>query len=121
VLAACGGGEQPRPAAAVPAPAPAPEPPSSRPESLYASWGCAICHGSDRRGGKNAPSLAKLDSSWSVETLADYLKDPARWRASDARIGKLARRYPKLTMPPTDRPEADRRAVAAWLLAAPPP
>ena len=121
VLAACGGGEH-----AHPAPPPAERPasdaavPAVDPESLYRSWGCSICHGTDRRGGKNAPPLTKLDSSWSAETLADYLKDPARWRESDARIRKLVQRYPKLTMPPSDHPEAERRALAAWLLAEPP-
>jgi cytochrome c553 len=86
-------------------------------EAYYRTWGCSICHGIDRRGGKNAPSLERLDASWSVASLADYMLDPARFRESDARIRKLAARYPKMTMPPTDQPEPERRTLAAWLLA----
>ena len=119
VLAACGG---PAPAGDPeerPAPAP-PEAPSGTaapdPAALYKSWGCSICHGVDRRGGKNAPSLAKLGSDWTVDTLADYILEPGRWRESDPRVRKLAERYPKLTMPPSRHPESERRALAAWLL-----
>jgi len=91
-------------------------PPPSDAAAMYKSWGCWVCHGADRKGGANAPSLVGLGSRWTVETLSGYILDPARWRESDARIRKLAEQYPKLTMPPTKKPESERRALAAWLL-----
>lgn len=119
-LAACGG-RDPSPTVAATEPREAsgdhPASPAGSAENLYRSWGCSICHGIDRKGGKNAPTLTRLSPEWRVDTLADYLLDPAKWRESDPRIGKLAERYPKLTMPPSNHAESERRALAAWLLA----
>lgn len=54
---------------------------------------------------------------WDVETLAAYLLQPERFRAENPRIRELRSFYPEATMPEFDYPEAERRALATWLLA----
>ena len=57
------------------------------------------------------------ETEWDVETLAGYLLEPERFRAENPRIRELQGFYPEATMPEFDYPEAERRALAAWLLA----
>jgi len=66
-------------------------------------------------GGKTQPEGA----TWDVETLAAYLLQPERFRTENPRIRELQGFYPEATMPGFDYPEAERRALAAWLLAGP--
>ena len=56
-------------------------------------------------------------TEWDVGTLAAYLLEPERFRAENPRIRELRGFYPEATMPEFDYPEAERRALAAWLLA----
>lgn len=99
-----------------------PRPPNTRDPAatgplLYEKGLCNVCHGDDRRGNENAPTLDNLGRNWDEESLAGYLKDPAKARATNPRIRELAERYGSLEMPPWSAPEAERRALAAWLLA----
>ena len=62
---------------------------------------------------------ASGDEDWTVDTLSDYLLDPVRFRKDNPRVRELQTYYPEVTMPEFDYPETDRRALAAWVLAAP--
>jgi cytochrome c553 len=84
--------------------------------ALYEKGLCNVCHGDDRKGNENAPPLLGLRANWDEERLAAYLKDPAKARANDPRVAKLAERYPTIEMPPWEAPESERRGLAAWLL-----
>lgn len=84
--------------------------------ALYEKGLCNVCHGDDRKGNENAPPLLGLRANWDEERLAAYLKDPAKTRAADPRVAALAKRYTTMEMPPWEAPEAERRALAAWLL-----
>lgn len=88
-----------------------------RGEGLYKKGLCAVCHGEDRKGTKNAPALLDLKRHWKADALADYLADPAKARAEDPRLAELAKRYPTLVMPPWKATESERRILAEWLLA----
>jgi cytochrome c553 len=114
-ITACGGERTGR------APSAGGDPPQSathpsNPEQMFQQWGCALCHGPDGRGTDTAPALSNLREHWTPETLAAYVLAPQDWRTSDPRLGDLAARYP-VEMPPTNRPETERRALATWLLA----
>jgi len=90
---------------------------SKHPRSKAALWGTGIvallglaasCGGGDTRPDSG---------TWDVETLAAYLLQPERFRAENPRIRELRSFYPEATMPEFDYPEAERRALATWLLA----
>lgn len=109
VAGACGGGETPRrkPAAA------------SAGAVLYETWSCAICHGPDRRGTPNGPSLLGVSKYWTADDLADYLRDPQAKVVPGSRLGEYTKTYPDLRMPDySHEPESDRRMLADWLLSA---
>lgn len=97
-----------------PPPAPAEE---GRGASLYAAWNCKACHGESRQGSELAPSLAGVRAAWSRESLAAFLADPDAARRKAPRLQAQADRFPA-PMPPFPKPEEERRALAAWLLAA---
>jgi cytochrome c553 len=84
--------------------------------ALYEKGLCNVCHGDDRKGNENAPPLVNLKENWDEDSLTAYLKDPARVRAANPRMAKLAETYDTLEMPPWEAPEPERRALAAWLL-----
>lgn len=84
--------------------------------ALYEKGLCSVCHGDDRKGNENAPPLVNLKAHWDEDALTAYLKDPAKVRANDPRMGKLSETYDSLDMPPWEAPESERRALATWLL-----
>ena len=84
--------------------------------ALYEKGLCSVCHGDDRKGNENAPPLVNLKEHWDEDSLTAYLKDPAKVRASDRRMAKVAEQYDTLDMPPWEAPEAERRTLATWLL-----
>ena len=86
----------------------------------YRDWGCPLCHGDGREGTELGPALENLEASWDAESLADYLRDPERFRRDDPRVRELRTYYPEVTMPEYDRPEPERRLLAEWLLTSPP-
>ena len=84
-------------------------------EALFKKANCQVCHGAERKGGGLAPPLLELRKNWTAEKLAQYLGDPYKVSKGDARLEELEQRYPAV-MPPYGAPEADRKALAAWLL-----
>jgi len=84
--------------------------------ALWRANECATCHGEKREGTENAPPLRELKRHWDVERLARYLADPPALIAQDERLTRLAERY-ELDMPDFSLlPQAERRALADWLL-----
>jgi mono/diheme cytochrome c family protein len=92
----------------------------ARGRALFASWNCDACHGESRQGTPFGPPLRGLRAHWDEGTLAAFLADPEAERRRDGRLAASVARFPA-PMPPFPRPEAERRAIAAWLLGAPDP
>jgi len=61
--------------------------------SLYKKLNCATCHKDDGRGGALGPSLRNKGEYWTRETLADYLVEPTRFIAEDARLKSLEAQF----------------------------
>lgn len=91
---------------------------TSSPEKLYRSKNCVSCHGHDLRGTMLAPALRGLAAHWNAEELAQFLREPKAWLEKDARLAEVARTY-RSPMPPTFGTDAERLALAQWLLAQP--
>ena len=86
----------------------------STPEELYDVAGCAACHGKDRWGTEQAPSLQGLSANWSVAKLAAYIAEPSAHR--DARLEQIADEY-EAEMPGSDfLSQEQRERLAEWLL-----
>ncbi len=85
---------------------------------LYRSKNCISCHGLDLGGTMLAPSLRGLGAHWKPDDLAAFLKEPKAWLAKDARLAETARTY-RSPMPPTFGTDAERLALAQWLLSQP--
>ncbi len=103
------------------APAPAPSDANPLPldgAALYRSKNCLTCHGKDRSGTMLAPSLHGLAAHWSAEDLASFLREPKPWLAKNERLATTAANY-RSPMPPTFGTDAERLALAQWLLAQP--
>ena len=96
------------------------EPGSQRGSELYATMGCLACHGASGAGGSMAPPLTELEQHWDRAGLAAYLENPRAHIEKDARLAALKQRY-GTEMPALTLPEADRLAVADYLLALPAP
>jgi mono/diheme cytochrome c family protein len=88
------------------------------PEKLYRSKNCITCHGQDLGGTMLAPSIRGLGVHWKPDDLAAFLKEPKAWLEKDARLAETARAY-RSPMPPTFGTDAERLALAQWLLAQP--
>jgi cytochrome c2 len=67
-----------------------------------------------------APPLTELEQHWDRAGLAAYLENPRAHIEKDARLAALKQRY-GTEMPALTLPEADRLAVADYLLALPAP
>lgn len=86
-------------------------------ERVYASEACGVCHGDRRDGSDLAPPLRGLVPWWTEDRLARYLQNPESFAFAEPEF--LAERTQTDTeMPAFEHvPEADRRALARWLLA----
>lgn len=83
---------------------------------IFRADACPTCHGQDRAGTINGPSLEGLRGRWTEDDLIRFLRDPSAARRTDARLRQLAERY-KTSMPsPARIDEARMRALAAYLL-----
>jgi mono/diheme cytochrome c family protein len=83
---------------------------------LYAEKGCVACHGSRGEGTFMGPKLEALGSHWEREALARFFVDPTATAKQNARLGELMRAY-RTPMTPIAATEAERLAIADWLLA----
>jgi len=111
-LCACSGEAQPQKSGGGAASEP------TTPEKLYRSKNCITCHGKDLDGTMLAPPLRGLAAHWKPEDLAEFLKEPKVWLEKDGRLAESARSY-RSPMPPTFGTDAERLALAQWLLAQP--
>lgn len=84
---------------------------------IYQQALCASCHGSAGKGGWMGPPLKELGEHWSRETLADFIRDPAKFVDDDQRLSELSRQFPTQMAPQKTLTKAQRLAVADWLLA----
>jgi cytochrome c2 len=98
------------------------EPPAQESEairggrSIFRADACPTCHGQDRAGTINGPSLEGLRGRWTEDNLIRFLRDPSAARRTDARLRQLAERY-KTSMPsPARIDEARMRTLAGYLL-----
>ncbi|MDP6539939.1 MAG: c-type cytochrome [Planctomycetota bacterium] len=83
---------------------------------LYALVRCDSCHGGAREGTFLAPPLAGLARHWEAQSLADYLRDPAPFLASDERLGAMSQHYTANMRAFAELGKAERLRLAEWLL-----
>jgi mono/diheme cytochrome c family protein len=89
-------------------------PSDATPEVMYDRAGCAACHGADRWGTEQAPSLRNLAAHWSVQELAEYIAEPSAHR--DERLEAIAAEY-EAEMPGSGFLSREQReSLAEWLL-----
>lgn len=86
-------------------------------ERLYASQGCAACHGQAGEGTMLGPPLSGLADHWSRETLIEHLSDPAGVKAKNPRLVELGRRYSMAMPAVSGLDEEQLGSLADWLLA----
>lgn len=86
--------------------------------ALYRFKNCLTCHGKDRSGTMLAPSLLEVSAHWSPEDLASFLREPKAWLTKNERLAASAANY-RSPMPPTFGTDAERLALARWLLSQP--
>jgi mono/diheme cytochrome c family protein len=101
---------------------PAPEPTAPESEAvregrkIFRVDACPTCHGQDRTGTNNGPSLEELHQRWKEDDLIHFLRDPSAARRTDPRLRQLAERY-KTSMPsPARTDEARLKLLASYLL-----
>lgn len=73
-----------------------------RGKQLFTDQGCYGCHVIDKYGTPIAPDLSRVGSKYGVEDLTRWLRDPTAQK-------------PTAHMPRIAMPEADARALAAYL------
>ncbi len=77
---------------------------------------CAACHGKEGKGMMLGPEITGAAEHWTVDTLAGFFADPGRTLAGDARLAEMAARYSSPMPAATNLNEAERKAVAAYVL-----
>lgn len=98
-------------------PAAAPiDPQTASGAELYALVRCDSCHGRAGEGTFLAPPLRDLRAHWEPELLADYLRNPAPFLASDKRLGAMSQRYTANMRAFAELGPAERLRLAEWLL-----
>ncbi len=85
-------------------------------QRLYAEKGCVACHGPRGEGTFMGPKLDALASHWERDALVRFFVDPTATAKRDARLAELMRAY-RTPMTPIAASEAERLAIADWLLA----
>lgn len=83
---------------------------------IFLSDACPTCHGQDRMGTNNGPSLQGLRTRSTEENLIRFLRDPSAFRQSDPRLKQLAERYKTVMPGPLRSDEARLRTLAGYLL-----
>lgn len=110
---------QKEPEAANPAPLAVPKAPSAPvadATAIYMSAGCAACHGPKGEGAMLGPTLSGLSAHWNREDLARFFADPESFVATVPRIAEQKSKYAMPMPPAAGLSEADRQALADWLL-----
>jgi len=100
---------------AVPAP-PSDAAPVADASALYRQAGCVACHGSKGEGTMLGPVLSGLSAHWNREDLARFFADPDSFVASVPRIAEQKSKYSMAMPPAPSLSDADRLALADWLL-----
>jgi mono/diheme cytochrome c family protein len=100
---------------------PTKEPPAQESEAvregrrIFRADGCPTCHGQDRMGTINGPSLEGLRARWTEDALERFLRDPSTARRADPRLRQLSQRY-KTSMPsPARIDEARMKVLVAYM------
>jgi mono/diheme cytochrome c family protein len=89
---------------------------AANPEDLYASHGCATCHGANLEGTVKGPELTGLTKYWSKEELVTYLRNTAAFM-DNKRMIKFQNQYKQYIMPSYDTLNVkDVRILADYLL-----
>ena len=83
---------------------------------IFLSDACPTCHGQDRMGTNNGPSLQGLPTRWTEENLIRFLHEPSAFRQSDPRLQQLADRYKTVMPDPLRSHEARLQTLARYLL-----
>jgi mono/diheme cytochrome c family protein len=87
--------------------------------AVYKRENCATCHGGDMAGTPMAPPLSNLSDYWNADTLAEYMRDPEGYSATDPRLAEQNQQY-SMQMPPFEGSDEELAAMVAWLLAGSP-
>lgn len=91
-------------------------PPGAAGRTIYELQLCANCHGETGGGRSLGPPLRDLGRFWEAERLAEFLGDPRRFEAGDARLRELAEGHSG-TMDPYDNLSLEERLrLARYLL-----
>ncbi len=83
---------------------------------IYVSDACPTCHGQDRTGTNNGPTLQGLRARSTEEHLIRFLRDPSAFRQTDPRLSQLAERYKTVMPGPLRSDEARLQTLARYLL-----
>jgi cytochrome c553 len=86
--------------------------------ALYRAQLCTNCHGEAGAGGDFAPALRNLSAHWTRAELVLYLRDPRAFPNKSQRLVELEADYPRLMPPYSNLTDAERGALADWMLAA---
>ncbi|MBI1380750.1 MAG: c-type cytochrome [Planctomycetaceae bacterium] len=84
--------------------------------ALYRQAVCVGCHGPKLEGGVLGPVLTGLSAHWNREDLARFFADPESFVASVPRIAEQKAKYSMPMPPAAGLSEAERLALADWLL-----
>jgi mono/diheme cytochrome c family protein len=95
-----------------------PPDPRAAGKRLFASQGCMACHMTRGEGSMMGPPLRGLAANWTREKLASYMADPEGYSSNDERLKSIKARF-KTPMAPVKAPEADRLALADYVLTFP--
>ena len=82
---------------------------------LYASLGCARCHGEAGEGTRTAPPVRSMQRFWDQDGLVELLQDPTGTVARSPRLMVASERY-AIKMAPVQADEETLRALARQLL-----
>ena len=77
---------------------------------------CATCHGKEGEGMMLGPEITGAAEFWTVDTLTAFLENPGRILGGDARLAEMASRYPSPMPAASSLSDAERRAVAEYVL-----
>jgi mono/diheme cytochrome c family protein len=84
---------------------------------VYEVKNCTRCHGADAEGGTSAPSLRNIGSHLTKAQIVEFLKDPARYMKTDARLAEQASRFPTKMPAYPYMEQTDLELLADYLLA----
>jgi mono/diheme cytochrome c family protein len=85
-------------------------------QRAFLSDACPTCHGQDRMGTNNGPSLQGLRTRRTEENLIRFLRDPSAFGQTDPRLKQVAERYKTVMPGPLRSDEARLQTLARYLL-----